>query len=300
MPQKKVVARAPMPAKKLFVTNPENNVVEFAVTRAHIMKNLLETVRYIVDDANLVFTKDSIKVTRCNDSQTVFIFVRLRTNEADHYWFDPNADEFVVGVDILKLHRVLKTINANDLLSIRVHRQNPKEFSVEAYSCGDSTFKSNFIFRPFESTSARIELPKLTYKTKLAINAARLQKAVRDLENLGVHFVQIQCVDNQLMIKSFQGGIVQQCTTFEGTKVSDDSEEDDSFGVSEAGPSELYSGVFHLKPLTYCTRSTALNETINIYLQNNIPLLLEYPVASFGYLRCLLFGATEDDSRVHD
>jgi len=300
MPQKKVVSKSISSAKKAVVANSDNNIVEFAIARAHVMKNLLETLRYILDEANLVFTKDNIKITTCNEKETIFIFVKLRTCDADHYSYEANMEQFCVGVDVSKLHKVMKTINANDLLSLRVVKDNPRALSIETYSSCDRSFKTVVTLPPFDVTAPRIQLPRLTYKTKLAINASRLQKAVRDLENFGVVFVQIQCIGNQLMIKSFQGGIVKQCTTFEGMKIADNATDDENFGVSESSTSELYSGVFHLKSLTYCTRSTALNDTINIYLLNNTPLLLEYPVGSFGYLRCLLFEVLEDSSISYD
>lgn len=289
MPTKKGSVKPVVTAKKLITTDSQNNVVEFAIARAHIMKNLLETLRYILTEANLVFTKDSVKITTCNSAENIFIFVCLRTSEADHYWMDPSAKEYIVGVEVFRLHKVLKTMNANDLLSLKVHRHNPKEFSIESYSAGDTTCKNHFTFSPFDITQDIITLKPVEYNTKLQINASRLQKAVRDLENLGVEWVQIQSVDNTIRIKSFQGGVVAQCTTFEGVRVKNDDMSDDDFRVVESKQSEVYSAVFHLKSLTYCTRSTALSETINIYLQNNIPLLLEYPVGSFGYLRALLF-----------
>ena len=110
------------------------------------------------------------------------------------------------------------------------------------------------------------------------------------MERHGVLYVQVECKKHQLIIRSFHGGFVEQESSISGSRfVETNDDGDDTFGIAD-DPSDSFSGVFDLKFLTHCTKSTSLSDRIFISMRNDHPLLLEYPISTFGHLRCLLFS----------
>lgn len=266
--------------------NKEAHVVEFKTGRGHVIKNLLECLRYILHEANIIFDENSIKITSSDSSKTVFVFVKLNGNDIEHYYC---KERVLAGVDILNLFKVVKTMGASDILSMFIEKDNPDKLILRA----ENTYATRFALDLLDIPEEDIILPKFCYPTQLTISASQFQKVCRDMEVLGVEFLQIKSVDNQLILSSYKGGIVHQETVFKGElrKQPLDADGDQHVTVEANSKGEIYQGIFNLKYICYFTRSTSLCDEMTIYIRNEYPLLIEYSVVSMGYLRFLLLPA---------
>ena len=58
--------------------------------------------------------------------------------------------------------------------------------------------------------------------------------------------------------------------------------------VEKKNPTQIIQGEFSLKNLSYFIKCTNLCNQIEIYLGNNLPLIIKYDVASLGEIKLCL------------
>ena len=105
------------------------------------------------------------------------------------------------------------------------------------------------------------------------------QKIVRDLAN----------ISEKLEIKSVKNELIFKCS---GTYAKAEIRRTETSGsmqfVQKADSNEIIQGEFSLKNLVYFIKCTNLCNQIEIFLENNRPLIVKYNVASLGDIKLCL------------
>lgn len=119
--------------------------------------------------------------------------------------------------------------------------------------------------------------------------SAYLQKIIRDMHNLA-EYIEIKNINDKLIL-SCQGEFCCQETVL-GTEKSQNINMKKN--GNENNKDDVIQGVFSLKYLSIFTKCTNLCTTVEIYLKNSYPIILQYSIASMGTVRLCLAPKSDD------
>lgn len=258
-----------------IVQNPMN-IMEFKTSKAHILKNLFESIRYILSEANIIFTSDSIKITAINSTKNVVVFCKINGKDFEHYHC---SERVVVGVEIAKIAKTLKTSNNNNIISMFIEKNWPNKLWL---TMEDEVYNESakYCFDLLTLDEEEVKLPEFVYPVQIALPSQRFQKRCRELETSNVDTVQLVSLNGSLTISAYSGGIASmQQFIFQGKAHGDQTERDSNM---------ICRGIYNLKYISYFTKTTALSDEIRIYMKNDFYLMLEYPIQNYGYLRFMI------------
>jgi proliferating cell nuclear antigen len=121
--------------------------------------------------------------------------------------------------------------------------------------------------------------PDVKFSSIINLPSVDFQKIIRDLSGISDR-LEIKSVGNELIFKC-QG----QFASAEIHRV----ESDGSMGfILKQDSSKVIQGEFSLKNLGYFIKCTNLCSQIELYLENNLPLVVMYNVASLGSIKLCL------------
>src|SRR5579872_4306437 len=87
----------------------------FMTAQASPMKTLTEALKEVLTDINIRFDEDGFEVINMDPSQVSFVALKLVGEKFEEYHC-PNP--LVIGVQMMSLYKLLKTIGNNDTLSM--------------------------------------------------------------------------------------------------------------------------------------------------------------------------------------
>jgi proliferating cell nuclear antigen len=139
-------------------------------------------------------------------------------------------------------------------------------------------------FKLMEPDPEELIVPNINFSSIINFPSDDFQKIIRDSSCLSNN-IEISSIGNQLIIKC-QGQFADQeiVRTEENTSDSNDDADGMHF-VSEKNPTKIVQGTFSLKNLGYFTKCTNLCQQIELYLENDLPLVVKYEVPDLGYIK---------------
>ena len=133
--------------------------------------------------------------------------------------------------------------------------------------------------RLIEPEPEELEYPDVKFSSIINLPSADFQKIIRDLS----------CISDKLEIKSVGNELIFKCSGQFASAEIHRAESDGSMGfVLKQDSSKVIQGEFSLKNLGYFIKCTNLCSQIEVYLENDLPLVVKYDVASLGTIRLCL------------
>jgi proliferating cell nuclear antigen len=258
------------------VPNANGNLFEIRTVQSGAFRTLIEGLKEILVEANIEFDKNGIRIIDVDETHVVLTYLKLEAKNFE-YFYCPN--QYILGVNMIYLFKLIKTLSNTDSLTLFLPASNPNRLGIKAENAEKNTVNT-WHMKLFDANLDRIEMPNTQFTTIINMPSADFQKICRDFNQLaekleitssGTDLV-FRCigdfVDGETVILSGnQGGVkVQSATT----------------------TSEIVQGIYELKYLTMFTKCTNLCPSIELYLKNDYPLILRYMVANLGEIRLVL------------
>ncbi len=259
-------------------------IFEVSTAQVQSIKVLFETLQKLVTDTNWEIDQTGIRNTDTNIAQTVLIHVKLDANKFEHFYC---ARRIVIGVNMLVLHRIAKTIHASSTLCLFMEEEDPNHLGIRVENTEKNTtsmFKVNLLDL---DTRMRIVEP-ITFDHTIVIPSADFQKHIRDLSVVS-DYVEVRNIGSELTLVS-RGDDYSMETTIRDIVMHGDSTDP----VSQQGATEdggIIQGEFLISYLVQFTHCTSISPMVEIMMRNNFPILLVYQVASLGTVKLALSQA---------
>lgn len=254
-----------------------NNVLTMQTIQVAPFKTLFTALKDIIVDTNIIITKSGLKIIDLDSTHSVLVYLDLPAKNFE--LFDCKKDKIVIGVELSHLFKILNFMDPHDTMTIYIDNTDYNDGVVSYLSfkfdnkvnkqC--STYKLNLM----ESNDESDCYPDIVYSSVITFPSANFQKIIKNFMSLSSH-VDIISVDNCLKFKT-SGSIGVGDITF--------TESENMSFTKKDNPSKIIQGTFSLKQLSYFIKCTNLCTQIEIYLDNELPLITEYAVASLGTLR---------------
>lgn len=242
-----------------------------AKVKAEVLKEVVDVVSTLVDEAKFNAGKDSLVVKAVDPAHVAMVDMKVNSDAFDSY----KADDMELGVDMDKVKEVLKLAKAGDIIAM-TYDEDKNRLIVNV---GNITRRMSLVDT---AGMADPKVPSLNLPARLVVRTDELRQGIRASESVSDHIA---------LVTSPEG--------FEMTS------EGDTDSVSLKLPKEMLDElqckeqVRSLFPLDYFSnmvKSISTASTVSMYLGNDYPVKLEFKVASGkGDVRYLLAPRIESE-----
>jgi proliferating cell nuclear antigen len=258
-------------------------IVHIQTVQSSAIRILTEALKEILTDCNLVFDKNGIKLMAMDSTHTVLIHMKLESDKFEHYHC---TKPIQVGLNMLNLHKLIKTMSNADTLTLFLKESDTNKLGI-IINNNDKKTQTTYELNLLDIPKDDISIPPAEFDTELVLPSSDFQKFIRDMTNIGEN-VEIKSVEDTLVLKC-KGDFASQETILGETEAG--------LQFCQSANSETpVQGVFSLKYLMLFTRCTNLCNHIQLYIKNDYPLIIQYSVASLGFIKLCLAPNTSDEN----
>ncbi len=263
-------------------TSNTNNVLTVQTVQIAPVRTLMTALKDILLETNIMFTPEGIKIINMDKSHTILAHLSLHADRFEFY--ECKKDKVVIGVNMLHLYKLINTIDTDDTLTIYIDEADYTDGVVQylglKFENGDIKQQKVQKLRLIEPEVDELAVPDVKFSSVLNLPAADFQKIIRDLS----------CISDKIEIRSIatpEGAeLIFKCRGAFAEAEIRRAESDGSMEyVQKQEEHKIIQGEFSLKNLGYFIKCTNLCNTIEIYLENNLPLVVKYNVASLGEIK---------------
>ena len=263
-------------------TSNTNNVLTVQTVQIAPVRTLMTALKDILLETNIMFTPEGIKIINMDKSHTILAHLSLHADRFEFY--ECKKDKVVIGVNMLHLYKLINTIDTDDTLTIYIDEADYTDGVVQylglKFENGDIKQQKVQKLRLIEPEMDELAVPDVKFSSVLNLPAADFQKIIRDLS----------CISDKIEIRSIatpEGAeLIFKCRGAFAEAEIRRAESDGSMEyVQKQEQHKIIQGEFSLKNLGYFIKCTNLCNTIEIYLENNLPLVVKYNVASLGEIK---------------
>ena len=259
----------------------ENHLLEMRTLAGNTFKNLLDTLKAVLNEANIVFTDKGLKLAAVDTNKHALVHLFM---ESFNFEFYHCKQKLVLGVDIERLHKTIRTNKLNDLMCFVVKKDNPSylEVSFENFQKGTRvTDQIKLLSLPEYNIFDKIE-----YKIPPEMDSQSFQNICREMAGFHANLLEIKSVGDSLLFTNLDGD------TKRTVEVRVANAEDPAGVMADTPATKNHAddarGVFLLKFLKSFAKAANLSPRVRIYLANNSPLICEYSVSGLGTLKYVL------------
>ena len=247
-------------------TNVSNEYIfELKTVQSSAFRILVEALKEILTDGNIEIDNSGLKIMTMDPSHTVLVHLKLDANKFESFHC-PN--KITIGVSMLCLFKLIKTMNNNDTLSLYIEADDSNRLGIKIEN-GEKNSRTKYKLNLMDLPEEKIDIPPATFESVLTMPSSDFQKICRDMHNIADN-MEIRSVGNQLIF-SCKGDYAVQETI-----------------IGETHTEEVVQGIFALKHLVLFTKCTNLCNSIELYLKNDYPLIIKYNVATLGNVKLCL------------
>ncbi len=263
----------------------QKNILTIQTLQIAPIRTLMSALKDILLETNIVFTKEGIKIINMDKSHTILVHLNLEAKNFELY--ECKMDKIVIGVNVFHLFKLINSIDNNDTLTIYIEDVDYSDGVVQflGLKFENATIKQQKIqkLRLIEPDTDELSLPDIKFSSILNLPSSDFQKIVRDLT----------CISDKIEIKSIVTAngveLIFKCSGgFAEAEIRRTESDGNMEYVKKQDVSKIIQGEFSLTNLGYFIKCTNLCNQIELYLENNLPLIVKYNVASLGVIMLAL------------
>ena len=268
------------------------NILQIQTVQIAPFRTLMTALKDILLETNISFTPEGIKIINMDKSHTILAHLSLHAKNFEHY--ECSQPKIVIGVNMFHLFKLINTIDNDDTLTIYIEEDDYTDGIVQylglKFENGDIKQQKIQKLRLIEPETDELEVPDVKFSSVLNLPSSDFQKIIRDLS----------CISDKIEIKSVataEGAeLIFKCSGGFAQAEVRRAESDGSMEyIIKQDNSKIIQGEFSLKNLSYFIKCTNLCSSIEIYLENDLPLVVKYNVASLGEIKLCLAPTCNDE-----
>ena len=258
-----------------------NNVLEIKTVQISPFRTLMTALKDILLETNITFQKDGIRIINMDKSHTILVHLFLDARNFEYY--NCSKDKIVIGVNMFHLFKLINTIDNDDTLIIYIENDDYNDGIVSylglKFENGEIKQCKTQKLKLIEPDTEELEVPDVKFSSVLNMPSTDFQKIIRDLS----------CISDKLEIKSVGNELIFRCSgQFANAEIRRTESDKNMEFIYKQDSSKIIQGEFSLKNLGYFIKCTNLCNQIELYLENDLPLIVKYDVASLGSIKLAL------------
>jgi proliferating cell nuclear antigen len=222
-----------------------------------------------------------MKIINFDKTHTILVNVVLHSQKFEQYVCNP--DKIIVCANTLHLFKVISTMSNDDTLSLYIDQSDYHDGIVShlglQYENGDIKQCYSQKLRLIEPDTEELVVPDVEYSTVINLPSSDFQKIIRDLNG----------ISDRIEIKSVGNDLIFSCEgNFASSRIFRSESEGNMEFIQKCDASVIIQGEFSLKSLSHFIKCTPLCSHLEMYLGNDLPLIVKYDVASLGEIKLCL------------
>jgi proliferating cell nuclear antigen len=259
----------------------DGNVLTIKTVQIAPFRTLMTALKDILLETNISFQPDGIRIINMDKSHTILVHLYLAASNFEFY--ECKKEKIIIGVNMFHLFKLINSIDNDDTLTIYIENADYYDGIVShlalKFENGDIKQCKTQKLKLIEPEQDELEVPDVKFSSIINLPSADFQKIIRDLS----------CISDKLEIKSVGNELIFKCQGQFASAEIHRAESDGSMGfIVKQDSSKIIQGEFSLKNLGYFIKCTNLCSQIEMYLENDLPLVVKYDVASLGSIRLCL------------
>jgi len=261
--------------------NEESNVLTIKTVQIQPIRNMITAIKDILTDATITFTKDGLKIINFDKTHTILVNVVLHAHKFEQYTCHP--EKIIVCANTIHLFKVISTMSNDDTLSMYIDQADYHDGIVShlglQYDNGDIKQCYSQKLRLIEPDTEELVVPDVEYSTVINLPTSDFQKIIRDLNG----------ISDRIEIKSVGNDLIFSCEgNFASSRIYRSESDGNMEFIQKSDASVVIQGEFSLKSLSHFIKCTPLCSHLEMYLGNDLPLIVKYDVASLGEIKLCL------------
>lgn len=256
----------------------EGNVLTIKTVQIAPFRTLMTALKDILLETNITFEPDGMRIINMDKSHTILVHLFLGAQNFEFY--ECKKDKIIIGVNMFHLFKLINTIENDETLTLYIENSDYVDGIVSylslKYENGEIKQCKTQKLRLIEPDPEELQYPDVNFSSIINLPSSDFQKIIRDLS----------CISDKLEIKSVGNELIFKCSgQFASAEIHRAESEGDNKSMSftlKQDSSKIIQGEFSLKNLGYFIKCTNLCQQIEIYLENDLPLVVKYNVASLG------------------
>ena len=263
------------------ISPTDGNVLTIKTVQIAPFRTLMTALKDILLETNITFEPDGIRIINMDKSHTILAHLFLASQNFEFY--ECKKEKIIIGVNMFHLFKLINSIDNDDTLTIYIEKSDYVDGIVShlalKFENGEIKQCKTQKLRLIEPEPEELQYPDVKFSSIINLPSADFQKIIRDLS----------CISDKLEIKSVGNELIFKCSGQFASAEIHRAESDGSMGfILKQDSSKIIQGEFSLKNLGYFIKCTNLCQQIEVYLENDLPLVVKYDVASLGSIRLCL------------
>jgi proliferating cell nuclear antigen len=263
------------------ITQTDNNVLTIKTVQIAPFRTLMTALKDILLETNITFEPDGIRIINMDKSHTILAHLYLAAQNFEFY--ECKKEKIIIGVNMFHLFKLINSIDNDDTLTIYIENSDYVDGIVShlalKFENGEIKQCKTQKLRLIEPEPEELQYPDVKFSSIINLPSSDFQKIIRDLS----------CISDKLEIRSVGNELIFKCSGQFASAEIHRAESDGSMGfILKQDSSKVIHGEFSLKNLGYFIKCTNLCQQIELYLENDLPLVVKYNVASLGEIKLCL------------
>jgi proliferating cell nuclear antigen PCNA len=254
-----------------------NNIFYAKTNQSHIFKKLIDILDSISDEFTFVFHSKGIDIISLDQSKTILVCINLNADEFEEYECETT---YTTCLQMDTFNKLLKcSQNEKDTLEMFISTINNNELQLLVYDSSKNTHHNLSI--KLIDTEQTIPIPNFesyNMEQTIILESNDFNKLCKNMSKLNDK-LEIQIIDNTISFK------VESTTAKMNSVIT---LEDNVTIFRNDNKQKIIQAIFDLKHISLISKSSNLSNTLELYLQNNLPLILKYRIASLGICKYVL------------
>jgi len=256
----------------------EMNVLTIKTAQIAPFKTLITALKDILLEANMTFKPDGVRIINMDKSHTILVHLLLDALKFEVYTCIP--EKIIIGINVFHLFRIISNVTNDDTLTICINNDDYYDGIVSHLTL---KFENSHInqckthrLKLIEPDPDELDYPEVHFSSIITLPSQDFQKIIRDLSG----------ISDKVEIKSVGTELIFKCVGAFATSEILRSEKDGSMKFEEHPDfSKIIQGEFSLKTLCYFIKCTNLCSQVELYLENDLPLVVKYGVSNLGEIK---------------
>lgn len=267
-----------------FYASDDDNILTIKTVQIAPFRALITALKDIILDTNVIFDAEGMKIINMDKTHTTLVNLLLEADKFEMYKI--KKEKILIGVNVVHFSKLINMVENDDTLIISIEKNNYAEGFVSdltlTYENASLKKIKRLHLRLLEPDIEELKYPEVPFSSIINFSSEEFQKIVRDYS----------AISDKIEIKSVGDELIFKCTGQISDALVVLTEVDQSMEyVKKPDTSKVIQGVFSLKNLGYFIRCTNLCKQIEMYLENDLPLIVKYDVARLGNIKLCLAQA---------
>lgn len=253
-----------------------------STVQTQAFKTLITALKEIIIETHIVFDNDGMKIVNIDPNKAVIVNLLLESKKFQGYTFRRDINRVIICVNLEHLHKIINSVEQGDTLTIYIEPNdyedgNVRRLCIQNMNTSGSQHKLaklNLLDLIYE----KLEYPVTEFSSVINILPSDFSKIIRDCSNAGGSTVDIMSSKTEIQFIT-KGPYFDTVHTRSCLEASDDTK----ININQNSDTVTY-GKFQIKHLLTFCKCAALGKSIELYLENNKPLIVKYDVADLGML----------------